>query len=359
MRAGEKKALREVMNQAFPFFMRLYFSFTGTVLVAEKNGELVGGVILKLFLLPGRVKAGVISFIFCAPALSGLGIGRTLAEAGIKALRKEGCTELFACVEGDNTSSARLFRENGFTRLSLFQQLRFYGLKSFLLAFHSAHLSDIGFFLWAKSIRNPHIPQRPASAPWTEWAFTVCSHIIIFLLFSWRQGDDHYLEVGSLLALVLMLITVNAVRTAAMLGFARTWKVNCEFRMWDSGIFFSAAIALLFGGFLPTPGSCYPAGDDWKHKNYIKLFGLMALCSSVCLLAVTWSIVLLIGLNAIPAPWQNGFETALLIGTALLLVDVTLPFFPFSPFNGRRLWDWNRAVWLALSCGAVPLLAFI
>jgi hypothetical protein len=40
--------------------------------------------------------------------------------------------------------------------------------------------------------------------------------------------------------------------------------------------------------------------------------------------------------------------TARRVGLMLAIVDVLL-FFPFAAFDGRRIWDWNRAAWAILA----------
>lgn len=46
------------------------------------------------------------------------------------------------------------------------------------------------------------------------------------------------------------------------------------------------------------------------------------------------------------SPELNVFLNAVLvIGKALLLFDTCLPFFHFKCYNGRKVWDWNKAIW--------------
>jgi hypothetical protein len=42
-------------------------------------------------------------------------------------------------------------------------------------------------------------------------------------------------------------------------------------------------------------------------------------------------------------------------GLTLAAVDVLLAFFPFASFNGRRIWDWNRAAWGMLAVAVAGL----
>ena len=85
----------------------------------------------------------------------------------------------------------------------------------------------------------------------------------------------------------------------------------------------------------------------------------MAFFSSACLIGLAWVMALLIHSDAIQESWLPGVETAFLIAVIILVFDVLLPFFPFSCFNGRRLWDWNKAVWAAFGLSILPLLALV
>jgi len=70
-------------------------------------------------------------------------------------------------------------------------------------------------------------------------------------------------------------------------------------------------------------------------------------------LALLW---LAWGLSGVPA------VSALLpyvyyVGIPLIVVDVLAPFFPLACYNGRRLWDWSRPVWVVAAALVVALIA--
>lgn len=359
IKEGEKKALKQIMNDAFPFFMRLFFSFSKHTLVAEKNGKIVGGVILKIFMLQENVKAGLVSLIFCSPQHAGLGIGQSLSAAGLKTLEQNGCTQLFACVEGNNTSSSKLFSNSGFSRLSLFEQLKTYKLNNLRIWLNSFHFFDIGFFMWAKSTDNLPAYTANSSTSRSEWLFTLFSHVLILTVSLWRQGEADFLVLENILTLVATFAVFYGIRYGAMLSIAWYQKQQVEFKMWESGLVLSGLIAVLFGGFMAAPGSLYPVEKNWRYKDHIPQLGKMALVSSVCLISLIWCIGLLLNHNFIVEHWLHSLETAFLVGTGLLVVDVTLPFFPFSSFNGRRLWDWNKLAWGILTLSIIPLVVLI
>lgn len=356
MESGEKEIVKSLMNDAFPFLMRLFFSFSNNILVAERNGEIIGGVILKIFLLPKNIKAGLVSLIFCSRKHSGQGVGQALAAEGVKLLEANECSEIFACVEGDNTGSSKLFLINGFNRLSLFQQIKAYGFSCFQIWFHSYHLFDIGHFMWSKSNRHEEINMVNKHNTWLQLTLIIITHVVIFTIALWRQGVDGYFSKESLLTLFVCFTALYVIRYGAMLCVASLHKIKYELRVWESGISLSFMIALFFGGGMVSPSTLYPSGDNWKYHEQIRHLGVMALSSSICLVSFVWSIGLLMNFNLISSVYLTSFEISFSIGVSLLILDVVLPFFPFSSFSGKRLWDWNKYVWGMLSLSIVPLL---
>jgi len=50
------------------------------------------------------------------------------------------------------------------------------------------------------------------------------------------------------------------------------------------------------------------------------------------------------------------FDAARRAGLMLAAFDVLLPFSPFASFDGRRVWDWNRAAWGVLAVAVLGLV---
>lgn len=51
--------------------------------------------------------------------------------------------------------------------------------------------------------------------------------------------------------------------------------------------------------------------------------------------------------------WLDGAHRA---GLMLAVFDVLVPFSLFVSFDGRRVWDWNRAAWGVLAVAVLGLL---
>ena len=76
----DKPQVRGVFRRSFPILQQVFFGWTPDVLVAERDGSILGAVMLKTYRLPGDQKGGFISWIFTAPEARGLGVGQRLTE---------------------------------------------------------------------------------------------------------------------------------------------------------------------------------------------------------------------------------------------------------------------------------------
>jgi GNAT superfamily N-acetyltransferase len=350
MREEEKPDVRAIMRRSFPLIVWLFSEWTPNVLVAEREGQLLGATMPKLFPLPGGRKGGLVSGIFTDPSARGLGAGQMLTEAALEFFDERGCDEVMAIVEGYNTSSSKLFATRGFSILSPGEQFRRYGLQTFIVWARIAHYLDIGHFVWARP--GAKRPDSPALQLWG----TVLANALIALLGLWQWRGARFFSDAPISFLVVPL-AVTLFLGARMLGMtlaARSQGLTVRYRAWESGFVLSIAIALL-GSYFPMPGGVYPASDTWRYRDLLPQLAIVALAGILPVLTLTWIIWVLRRLGTLPpsiAPW---IDVTILIGLSLALFDTALPFFPFVSLNGRRLWDWNRAVWAVLTLVVVLL----
>lgn len=338
------------MRRAFPLVEQWFFSWTPNVLVAERDESLLGAVVLKLFALRRDLKGGLIYWVFTAPEARGLGAGQRLVEAGIDFLERHGCSEIFACVEGNNTSSLKLFSTRGFRILSPGAQFRRFGLAALTLWVKTFHYVDVGHFLHVRP--SPRDIGRPA----LQWWGTLAANSLVGLLMLWRVAGFGSIDHELLLSLPLALGLLFGLRHASMRLAAHVQGLAVRFRAWESGFPVSALIALAAGVLYPVPGNIYPAADRWRYRDTAPELGRIALAGTLPVLLLVWAIWALLRLEVPPPglrPWLN---TALLVGRSLALFDTVLAFFPFVGFNGRRLWDWNKTIWAMVAAAAVAAL---
>ena len=95
-----------------------------TVRMARVSGEPVGLIMLKS-LAPA---AGYVFYVAVARAHRGTGVAALLVRDALGQFSAAGLTDAFASVEQENLPSERLFAAEGFTRTSLAEVSRRYGL---------------------------------------------------------------------------------------------------------------------------------------------------------------------------------------------------------------------------------------
>ena len=349
MREDEKEAVRALAGSAFP--LGNFFSPPPHTLVAERSGRLLGAVVPELFVLPDKQRGGLIVWLMTAPKARGCGVGGRLVETALGFFEEHSCREVFACVEGFNTSSGRLFAARGFMILSPGEQFRRYGLSGTLALWFKTHrLGDVGNFLWA----------RPAAtepdSPVLQWWVGAFVSALIFLLAVWRGGWIEELMPLTLLGGAVVIVTLYGLRQVAMVLTARLQGVLVRHRTWESGFILSAAVAAILGLFFPVPGSVYPRGSTWRYRDLLPKLGLSAFAGALVVLVFTWAAWTLLRFGGPPPEIVTWLRAAYAAGLSLTVLDVLVPFFPFVSFNGRRVWDWNRPLWAALAVAALILL---
>lgn len=346
MQPAEKPAVKAIMRQSFPLVQQWFFSWSKHVLVADREGELLGAIVLKLYDLPEERKGGLVSWVFIAPAARGLRLGQRLVEAGLDFFEREGCDEVTACVEGFNTSSSKIFATRGFELLSFADQVRRYGTGILGLWWKIFHFVDIGHFVWARPA------EESKNSPWAIWLGSLLVNALVASLAMWR-GNGFAPLGGTPVAMFIVLLVALGLRTLAMQLAARAQGMKVQFRPWESGFFLSVGIALAGGGYFPMPGAVYPTTYRWSYSKDQTAHARIALAGVLPTLVLVWVVWAMLRFGGFSPVVEVPLSVAQFILKPLALFDIALPFFPFVSFNGRRIWDWNKAVWVVLAAAAV------
>jgi GNAT superfamily N-acetyltransferase len=350
MRRKEAQAIREIAKRSFPPQAMLFFSFTKHVLVAEVAGEPVGGLVMEVFGIPGGRRGGIVLWFFVDPAARRQGVGQALVQASLAFFAEQGCTDLFACVEGNNTSSARRWAQSGFGILSPGAQLARYGLGILPVWWGTRHLMDIGHMLWARP------PSEAQDRPWLQWWGVLLMNTLLMALALWRQNGFGALPLAAIGLCGLTALIYLGARSLAMVGAARAQGLKVRYRAWESGFPLGVAIAALMGGYYANPGGWYPTDEEWRYRDLLPKLGPMALAGAgttlALLAALRWWDPSAVAAADAPM-WQ---AIARWVGTQIAVLDILLPVFPLESFNGRRIWDWNRWVWAAMAAITLALL---
>lgn len=339
MKKNESAAVRKLISRSFPLLQRLFVTLRGRdILIAHQGDQILGGVVLKTFYLPGKGKGGLVEWLFSAPEARGQGLGQELLEAALKYFKKKGTAEIFAIIEGNNTSSANIFASREFSPLSPGEQLCRYRFSIFLLWLYTFHYIDVGHFLWVRPAATK--PGSPAG----QWVGNLLVSAVIALLAWWRIGNFSGLEREVLLAVPISFLIIFGVREAAMRLAAKIRGLKVRYRVWESGLFFNIFLALFFGWFFPVPGSIYPREDGWKYREHTRSLGVTALAGALAVVLLAWAVPLyqlLLG-----GMIDQTLTTFAMLAFMVAFFDIVLPFFPFNGYNGRRLWDWNIFSWI-------------
>ncbi|MBN2119015.1 MAG: GNAT family N-acetyltransferase [Anaerolineales bacterium] len=349
MLAEEKKVTAAVMRRAFSPLQQLFFSWKGRTLVAEREGQILGATVLNTFPLSGGRKGGIVLWIFTDPAVQGQGAGQALAEAAIAVFDAEGCTDTFACVEGYNTSSSKLWATRGFGILSPGAQFRRYGLGVLPMWWNTFHFIDLGHFLWTRP------PADQSDSPALQWWGTLAMNAILIWLALWQHRGFREFHPLYLLMVPLWLLLFLGARTLAMLALAKPQGIALRYRAWESGFPLGIVIALAFGGLYPSPGSFYPTTEGWRYREWLPKLGPVALAGLLPGLILSWGLWALSRFGNLGAGVQMWCNIGMMIGVSFSIFDAFLAFFPFVSFNARRVWDWKFWIWGLLALVTLAL----
>ena len=343
MRAEEKGTVRGIMKRSFPLVQRWFFSFTPNVLVAEQNGRLEGAIVFKIIPFQRGRSGGLLCWAFTSPETRGSGIGQRLIEEGIRYLEDRGCDEILGCIEGNNTSSSKLLSTRGFRVLSPGEQFRRYGLRIIPVWIRIFHYIDIGHFIWARPG-----PTKPDSAT-LQWLGSLTLNAVLLLVALGRKtGFDNFNLLRFFFAPLILGVFFGG-REVAMRITANRLRFPVRYRAWESAFPLSFFLALAFGWWLPIPGSVYPTTTNWRYREQISQLGPIALAGGLTILILSWGIWILPQAFNLPFAIRDWVWLASIIGVVLALFDVAMPFFPFVSYNGRRIWDWHRTVWIVMA----------
>jgi len=350
IRPDEKKPVYALFCQAFPVFLRLFFSWGQHIFVAERNGELLGAIILGVFPISQSQKGGIVYWLFTGPKARGLGAGQRLVEAALDYFESQGCTDQFACVEGFNSSSSKNFSTRGFSILSLEDQIRRYGWKFLPIWFHTGHIFDIGHFLWGKPSADK------ASGPIIAWGWTALVNIVLVWLAFFRQSGWGRLSLTTILAVPISVLIFIGLRSLCMKWVSKRQGLDMQFRSWDTNIVVCLIVSLLPGGIFPNPGNFYPKRSDWRYREELPKLGKVALAGIMPTLLLCYAGWILQTKGGLSPEGVKMLRAAMSFGIPLAVFDAVFAFFPFVGFNSRRLWDWNKAIWAVVTAAALLLV---
>jgi GNAT superfamily N-acetyltransferase len=355
IRKDEKRTVVRAVNRSLRLVERSFFSFSDDTYVAEQGGKLQGVIVLRTYPISEGRKGGLIEWVVTLPAARRKGVASQLVDFAEGIFKAQGADEVSACIEGYNIRSSRLFSKYGFSLLPPGELVRRYGRALPRVLYHMSHNFDIGHFVWVK----PAAPSmdHPALQWWGVWLL----HSLLLLLALWRTNRFGAIDPLSFAAIPGALLLLFGARWLAMKLTANLVGLQTRFRAWESGLFITFLIAILVGGQFPSPGSIYPASYENSDRKVLAQLGRMGLAGILAILAIGWAVQLSLQFASLPLAVSSWFVYIRYVAVPLIILDViAAAVFPFVSYNGRRVWDWSRPLWIVLallSAGLVILSA--
>lgn len=369
----EREAAVELARPLFPRTYRASIRKTDHMLVAWGDGEIIGGLIMKTRETDGS-QIGIISWIFTARHAREQGVATELLSEGLSYLEAHGCEVVVTDIEGFNSGSATLFSSAEFTRTTSRELARQVSLRGLLRVWLTlSYQFDFGHFLWAKRLGETS-PSKTAETIASDTASSRAEQSVesnsitaavdgsrslalswmLNILLIWVAAaavtavPTFGLTIPELVALTVAAVVLFAVRYLPLWVLTRRDQLEWQYRGWFNGIPISVALGAILGIFFPTTGDRYPASNDWRYAETLKRIGPAAAISAV----LTLWIVVAAGQAPELFPTIAGVSTAgavQFVGFSLLVVDLLFVLTPFQCYRGRRIYDWNRPVWILLA----------
>jgi len=352
---GEDKAVWKVAKtlsilERYLFYLFFYLSYKigkADALVAVDGERIVGCVTPKVTTLAGE-KIGSVEAIFVDRNVQGKGVGKALVDAALSLFQEAECQTLYYIVDRYNSPSWNMALHRGFNLFEFNEQFRVFGWKILSLWLAISYYFAPGTFILRKTAKESQIT-REAGAGW-HFLLAWLGFSLTILAMGIRLGDPLLDTIPFVLGVVGVSIFAHELSHKLVANF---FGLKTVFKVWESGLVFSVLLALL-GGLYPSYGSTFIKQMDWPYNKKIKEMGLIysvgpviSLILASCFLGLTYwtSTEWLVDLGIV------GFRVNFILALFNLI-----PIFPFSIFDGRKIFLWNKTVWSLLVIWFVSLL---
>ncbi|HBR09878.1 GNAT family N-acetyltransferase [Candidatus Bipolaricaulota bacterium] len=364
VQSGEDEAVWKIaktlgMLERYYFYYLAYKPCKADALVAV-DGKTIVGCVIPLIDTHAGEKVGMVEGIFVDRNVQGKGVGKALVDAALSHFQKEGCKTLYYIVDRFNSPSWNMALHRGFDLFEFNEQLRLFGWKILSLWWVNGYLWDPGTFLLRKTGKESRIT-REAGAGW---------HFLLawlgFSLVLWMVGIRHDAPWLNYAPFVLGVagVTIFAHELSHKL-IARFLGLKTIFKVWESGLVISALLALL-GVLIPFYGSTFIRQKDWSYNKDVKKMGLIYMAGpAVSLILASCFLALAYWANTEVGAIQRlcaAYGRSPLLGTvgfwansAMVFFNL-IPLFPFTPFDGKRIFLWNKTLWSLLVIWLILLL---
>lgn len=335
MHPDEARETKMLAARTFGLVEKLFIATPKTAVVAVLEDKIAGGMIYTIKKC-GNKKIGYVELFFIDKTIRGKGIGKQLCEKTIKLLWESGCDLIGTYVRDDNAASWKLFRENGFVRISFLKLARFAGIaeavKQYTIPTFGLALGHDKYFVLSEACRDSLTEKRSG-----------VSQIILFALIPVLLLGRSFISSNNIFDIAYLIAAVMLVFLGSVLaGFFSTlfsgqkWR----FRLTNGGISICILISYAFNGLLPMVGNWYPDTyeNTSRHRKELAINSI-----------IVWLYLLIISVAPafINAPisifrYASGFASALIIFRCI-------PIIPFESYGGGRVFSWNKIVFFLLA----------
>ena len=319
----------------------IFYLHPKSTLVVTYQNKVVAGINLDVYQVNKCVKMGYIGWLYTDREHRGNALAGRLLDEAISFLRKEGCTSLCACVEGDNPASFKQLANRDFSILGLKDQLKLFKLGTAKVYHHASRFFDMGYFLWYKSLIGQNIKETKVGMKALLSTLLGNTLLFFFCLKGWNllnlaglhplKSSFSVLDLHQKIFLLALPSLFLLARTGAMFFLTKikqgketiqAKKNMVVYRGWDTAWILAIILTFSVGFPFPVPGNLYIKGIDWKLKEEQPLLSRMSIAGQIAV-----ALVCLFAPTGIP----------FLFGLALLTLDSFFFFYPFCGFNASRI----------------------
>lgn len=329
MKDGEQKQVLQIGRRAFQLVEALFLGTPKKAMVAEQEGTLIGGILYQ-DLSSRKKKAAYIDEAFVDPEYQGLGVGKKLYTETFAYLRGQGYEVLTALVKDDNVGSWKLFLDNRFQRVGVWEIVRELGFAGLIRHYVRTPFGiAVGMDFYMSDERSQITGKGNGLLELP--AFFLANTILLFPIWLrlWRKGFGEFLwNILAYLTVLLLFVFSRYIGT-------RISKSRGKFRFNNGG----SVLPLLLSFF----GNPFLMNANWYPERYENTEGFRK--SLAIPEIVKW--LVFAGLPFLK--WvQNPYAQAVGQLSAVYLVFMIIPVYPFEVFGGGRIYRYHKKLWLAM-----------
>lgn len=335
MKKSEAKEVKKLGKKTFEWFEGLFIPDPKDCFVAVEENKVIGAVLYKYFNVADK-KIGYVDFIFVDKTAHGKGIGSKLVDRCLKAMEKEDCDGYSALVRDDNVGSWKMFVNNGLKRVGLDDLVRKFGVPGMLnLTFKIPFNFATGMDFYLK-MEADELSRRKRNSFFQAFKYLILTALLLSPRFI--HGIENALDIiAPITAIILIRIAFGYLGTLFS-------NENWHFRVCDGG-YIIPFIASFFNGIFLISGNWYPEIYR-KEPDFNRSLGLTAFAQWFSLI----TIILII---------KTQFDQTQFLGTmaemsAFIMMISIVPFYPLASFGGKRIFEWNKWIYII-----VVLISFI